>query len=73
MNIIIVGGGKVGSYLATLLGNRGYNVHIVESRKAVAQRLEEKLPEGSVVRGMPGCPRRGRRAPGRRHYCRNGR
>ena len=43
MNIIIVGGGKVGSYLATLLGNRGYNVHIVESRKAVAQRLEEKL------------------------------
>ena len=39
MNIIIVGGGKVGSYLATLLGNRGYNVRIVESRKAVAQRL----------------------------------
>ena len=56
MNIIIVGGGKVGSYLATLLGNRGYNVHIVESRKAVAQRLEEKLPEGSVVRGMGSSP-----------------
>ena len=56
MNIIIVGGGKVGSYLATLLGNRGYNVRIVESRKAVAQRLEEKLPEGSVVRGMGSSP-----------------
>ena len=56
MNIIIVGGGKVGSYLATLLGNRGYNVRIVESRKAVAQRLEEKLPDGSVVRGMGSSP-----------------
>lgn len=56
MNIIIVGGGKVGSYLATLLGNRGNNVRIVESRKAVAQRLEEKLPEGSVVRGMGSSP-----------------
>ena len=76
MNIIIVGGGKVGSYLATLLGNRGYNVHIVESRKAVAQRLEEKAARGFRCEGHgfePGCPRRGRRAPGRRHYCRNGR
>ena len=56
MNIIIVGGDKVGSYLATRLSNRGYNVRIVESRKAVAQRLEEKLPEGSVVRGMGSSP-----------------
>ena len=52
MNIIIVGGGKVGSYLATLLGNRGYNVRIVESRKPGAPRLEENRPARAGVRGM---------------------
>lgn len=56
MNIIIVGGGKTGSYLASLLSGRGDTVRVIESRKTVAQRLEAKLPEGTVVRGMGSSP-----------------
>lgn len=56
MNIIIVGGGKIGSYLASLLANRGDSVRVIESAKSVAQRLEAKLPEGTVVRGMGSSP-----------------
>ena len=56
MNIIIVGGGKTGSYLASLLSGRGDTVRVIESRKTVVQRLEAKLPEGTVVRGMGSSP-----------------
>ena len=56
MNIIIVGGGKTGSYLASLLSSRGDTVRVIESRKTVVQRLEAKLPEGTVVRGMGSSP-----------------
>ena len=56
MNMIIVGGGKIGSYLASLLANRGDSVRVIESAKSVAQRLEAKLPEGTVVRGMGSSP-----------------
>ena len=49
MNIIIVGGGKTGSYLASLLSSRGDTVRVIESRKTVVQRLEAKLPEGTVL------------------------
>lgn len=56
MNIIIVGGGKTGSYLASLLSGRGDSVRVIESRKTVVQRLEAKLPEDTVVRGMGSSP-----------------
>ena len=56
MNIIIVGGGKTGSYLASLLSSRGDTVRVIESRKTVVQRLEAKLPEGSVfIADLIGC------------------
>lgn len=75
MNIIIVGGGKTGSYLASLLSGRGDTVRVIESRKTVVQRLEAKLPEGTVVRGMglePRCPRGGRCTAFGRCDCRYG-
>ena len=56
MNIIIVGGGKTGAYLASLLGSRGDTVKVIESRKAVAERLEQKLPAGTVLRGVGSSP-----------------
>ena len=55
MNIIIVGGGKVGSS-PLCWANRGYNVHIVESRKAVAQRTRGELPRGFRCEGMGSSP-----------------
>lgn len=56
MNIIIVGGGKTGSYLASQLGERGEEVKVIESRKLVAERLEARLPKGTVVRGIGSSP-----------------
>ena len=56
MNIIIVGGGKLGSYLASLLSDNGNTVRIIESQRDVAQRLAEKLPQGTVVRGRGSSP-----------------
>lgn len=56
MNIIIVGGGKTGAYLASLLGGRGDTVKVIESRKAVVARLEEKLPTGTVLKGVGSSP-----------------
>ena len=69
MNIIIVGGGKTGSYLASLLSSRGDTVRVIESRKTVVQRLEAKLPEGTLE---PRCPRGGRCAAFGRRDCRYG-
>jgi trk system potassium uptake protein TrkA len=45
MYVVIVGGGKVGSYLASLLLAEGHRVRIVEIRREVVARLCEELPE----------------------------
>ena len=45
MFVVIVGGGKVGSYLASLLLAEGHRVRIVETRREVVERLCEELPE----------------------------
>ena len=56
MNIIIVGGGKTGAYLASLLGDRGDSVKVIESRKSVAEKIGDKLPAGTVLRGVGSSP-----------------
>jgi len=48
MFVIIVGGGKTGSQLATELLKAGHKVKLVEDRPAVLERLKEELP-GEVV------------------------
>jgi trk system potassium uptake protein TrkA len=48
MFVIIVGGGKTGSQLATELLNGGHKVRLVEDRPAVLERLKGELP-GEVV------------------------
>ncbi len=53
MNIIIVGGGKTGSYLASLLsGRRGDTVRVSNREKPWCSVFEAKPPGGTVVRGM---------------------
>jgi trk system potassium uptake protein TrkA len=56
MNVIIVGGGKVGSHLANILLREGHTIHVVDDRPAVIERLMQELPAGVVVRGEMSSP-----------------
>jgi trk system potassium uptake protein TrkA len=56
MNVIIVGGGKVGSHLASFLLREGHTVHVVDDRPHVIQQLIKEMPEGVVVRGEMSSP-----------------
>jgi trk system potassium uptake protein TrkA len=51
MKIIIVGGGQVGSYLASLLLKQGNDVKIVEMREKQLSNLQHDLPPEAVVSG----------------------
>ncbi len=51
MRVLIVGGGKVGSYLASLLLADGYEVCILENRASVLARLYRELPTEVVMDG----------------------
>jgi trk system potassium uptake protein TrkA len=56
MNVIIVGGGKVGSHLAEILLQNGHTVRVVDDRPEIIERLHKELPEGSVVFGEMSSP-----------------
>src|SRR5512140_577552 len=49
--VMIIGGGKTGSYLATLLLHVGGEVRVLESRHAIANRLAMDLPTGVAAHG----------------------
>lgn len=51
MNVLIVGGGKVGAALAALLLAGGQRVTVIESRAEVLPRLRRELPAAAVVHG----------------------
>ena len=51
MRVLIVGGGKVGSHLASLLLADGYEVCVVENRSSVLSRLYRELPTEVVMDG----------------------
>lgn len=51
MSVIIVGGGKVGTYLASLLLTDGYGVKVIELRREEIARLQQDLPAEAVVLG----------------------
>ena len=53
MYVIVVGGGKVGYYLAKELVDQGHEVLIIEKDRAKAARIAEEL--GSVVMRGDGC------------------
>jgi trk system potassium uptake protein len=56
MLVIIVGGGKTGSQLATQLLSGGHQVKLVEDRPAVLERLREELPAEVIVPGDGSSP-----------------
>ncbi len=48
-NIMIVGGGRIGHYLAAELSRKKYHVKLIEVDQGVAERLAEALPKVTVV------------------------
>jgi len=56
MNVIIVGGGKTGSHLATQLINEGHQVKVIEHRSEILDKLREELPQEVVVAGDGSSP-----------------
>jgi trk system potassium uptake protein TrkA len=56
MNVIIVGGGKVGSHLASFLLREGHTVRVVDDRPQVIEQLSKEMPEGVVIRGEMSSP-----------------
>jgi len=49
--VLVVGGGKVGTYLASLLLADGHHVKVIEGRREEFLRLQEKLPAEVHVQG----------------------
>jgi trk system potassium uptake protein TrkA len=51
MNVIVVGGGRVGGYLASLLLSAGHKVKIIEERPEEKPILMRDLPQGVLRQG----------------------
>jgi trk system potassium uptake protein len=56
MFVIIVGGGKTGSQLASILIKEGHQLKVIEDREYVLERLKIELPEEVVVAGDGSSP-----------------
>jgi len=56
MFVIIVGGGKTGSQLASALISEGHQVKLIEDRPAVLERLREELPNDVIMAGDGSSP-----------------
>ncbi len=56
MFVIIVGGGKTGSQLASQLISGGHKVKLIEDRPAVLERIREELPNEVIVAGDGSSP-----------------
>ena len=50
-NIMIVGGSKIGYYLAGELSKKKYKIKLIESNRAVAEELADELPRVTVIHG----------------------
>jgi trk system potassium uptake protein len=56
MYVIIVGGGKMGAYLATLLLSGGETVKVIEERREDIPALQRELPAGTIQHGSGADP-----------------
>ena len=50
-NIMIVGGNRIGYYLADELSKKKYKTKLIESNRAVAEELADELPRVTVIHG----------------------
>jgi trk system potassium uptake protein TrkA len=51
MKVIIIGGGKVGSYIAELLMNSKCSIKVIEHRKNVLEKLKTEIPAEMIIYG----------------------
>jgi trk system potassium uptake protein TrkA len=51
MSVIVVGGGKVGTHLASMLLAAGHQVRVIEIRREELPRLQTELPKEAVILG----------------------
>jgi trk system potassium uptake protein TrkA len=56
MFVIIIGGGKTGSQLASQLLNEGHKVRLIEDRSTILERLKEELPADVIIAGDGSSP-----------------
>ena len=56
MNVIIVGGGNTGSYLAKMLLDGQHQVRVIESRPALVEKLESEIPKEVIIQGDGSSP-----------------
>lgn len=53
MFVLVVGGGRTGAQLARMLLQQNYEVHIVENRREVLNRIHKELPTEIIFEGNP--------------------
>ncbi|MGL4662078.1 MAG: NAD-binding protein [Culicoidibacterales bacterium] len=51
MKVIIIGGGKIGSYVGQILSESGCEIKIIEHREAVIHQLYKVFPKSSIIEG----------------------
>jgi trk system potassium uptake protein len=56
MNVIIAGGGQVGSYIASLLLSNKCSVSIIDNRVHIIERLKQELPLATIIFGNGSDP-----------------
>jgi len=56
MFVVIAGGGRMGTQLATLLVAQKYRVHLIENRPDVLARIHHELPTEVIYEGDPTMP-----------------
>ncbi len=56
MRVIVIGGGKVGTYVASLLLSEGHHVRVIELQAEEIERLRRDLPPEVVVLGSGSDP-----------------
>lgn len=49
MNVIIIGGGRVGEHIANMLLSNDYSVKLIESREGAVAKLRKRLPADTVI------------------------
>lgn len=57
MNVMIVGGGQTGAYLASLLIERGHKVKIIEHKESRITAMEKSLPKEIIIHGSGADPK----------------
>jgi len=56
LSVLIIGGEKVGTYLASLLLNEGHQPRIIEVRAEIVERLQRELPPTITMLGSGTAP-----------------